>query len=452
MSGTRILFLDFDGVLNTENYHTQLQAEGKSGWDDFCMLFDPAAVTNLKRILDAVPDVRIVVESSWKVNGLDELRLMWAERGLSGTLYDITSTFFCEELLTADLSVPDSVRKIDGIGKGREIRAWLRRHTGPNCRYVILDDMAEFDGELRDHAIRIDPWVGITESDAVEAVMILNESEGERVCVVFRYYFCGDYYIKIQHILVYSKYSSIFATELIYYMNKRKHNHETLIEAVDLTFLRYSFNPTIGMVAELMGVSTDVIEEWLEQEHITLVYEDRLTDEAIEFLAHKYVARLHRYFINCEESWPVLDDVERDLFNQFKRKYGRTLHFWVKEWKDIDQVFIIKDFKNALEKKAQETFFPDFCFLETPSINGSADFDFQNLDYCFSQVKLTENSILLSAISHSLYYGARLKTKLPAPPICRKISLEIIQENRFHIFTEDSDNKGHAVFSSFHIM
>lgn len=119
MSGTRILFLDFDGVLNTENYHTQLQAEGKSGWDDFCMLFDPAAVTNLKRILDAVPDVRIVVESSWKVNGLDELRLMWAERGLPGTLYDITSTFFCEELLTADLSVPDSVRKIDGIGKGR---------------------------------------------------------------------------------------------------------------------------------------------------------------------------------------------------------------------------------------------------------------------------------------------------------------------------------------------
>ena len=91
------------------------------------MLFDPEAVANLKRILDAVPDVRIVVESSWKVRGLDELRLMWAERGLPGTLYDITPTIFCEELLTADLSDPDSIRKVEGLAKGKEIRAWLRR-------------------------------------------------------------------------------------------------------------------------------------------------------------------------------------------------------------------------------------------------------------------------------------------------------------------------------------
>lgn len=91
----RIIFLDFDGVLNTENYQAQLRAEGKPGWDDFGMLFDPEAVANLQRILDAMTDVRIVVESSWKVNGLDELRLMWAERGLPGTLYDVTQTFFC---------------------------------------------------------------------------------------------------------------------------------------------------------------------------------------------------------------------------------------------------------------------------------------------------------------------------------------------------------------------
>ena len=91
----RIIFLDFDGVLNTENYQAQLRAEGKPGWDDFGMLFDPEAVANLLRILDAMTDVRIVVESSWKVNGLDKLRLMWAERGLPGTLYDVTQTFFC---------------------------------------------------------------------------------------------------------------------------------------------------------------------------------------------------------------------------------------------------------------------------------------------------------------------------------------------------------------------
>ena len=41
------------------------------------MLFDPSSVANLKHILDAVPDMRDVVESSWKANGLDKLRLTW---------------------------------------------------------------------------------------------------------------------------------------------------------------------------------------------------------------------------------------------------------------------------------------------------------------------------------------------------------------------------------------
>ena len=86
----KYIFLDFDGVLNTENYLARIRADGKPGWHDYGMLFDPASVANLKRILDAAPDVRIVVGSSWKVRGLVELRLMWAERGLPGTLYDVT--------------------------------------------------------------------------------------------------------------------------------------------------------------------------------------------------------------------------------------------------------------------------------------------------------------------------------------------------------------------------
>ena len=61
----KYIFLDFDGVLNTENYQAQLLAEGKPGWDDYGLLFAPAAIANLKHILDAVPDVRVVVVSSF---------------------------------------------------------------------------------------------------------------------------------------------------------------------------------------------------------------------------------------------------------------------------------------------------------------------------------------------------------------------------------------------------
>ena len=169
----KVLFLDFDGVLNTESYQDCLLSQGKPGWDDYGQLFDPRAVGNLKRILDAIPDVRIVVESSWKVNGLDELRLMWQERGLPGELYDATPDIFNEEFRTIDLSDPDNIRKVEGIGKGREISAWLSNHADQDCRYVILDDAAEFSGELASHHFLIGPDHGITQEDAVKVISYL---------------------------------------------------------------------------------------------------------------------------------------------------------------------------------------------------------------------------------------------------------------------------------------
>ena len=170
----KVLFLDFDGVLNTDSYQALLRSRCRPVWDDFGHLFDPEAVGNLKRILHAVPDVKIVVESSWKVQGLDELRQMWKERNLPGELYDATPDIFCEELLTLDLSDPDSIRKVEGLGKGREISAWLRKHGGQNCRYAILDDVAEFSGELARHHVSVCPNLGITLEDAINVISYLK--------------------------------------------------------------------------------------------------------------------------------------------------------------------------------------------------------------------------------------------------------------------------------------
>lgn len=170
----KILFLDFDGVLNTDSYQALLHASGRPVWDDYGQLFDPEAVRNLKWILDTIPDMKIVVESSWKVQGLDELRQMWKERDLPGELYDSTPDIFDEELLTIDLSNPDSIQRIEGLGKGREISAWLARFGGQDCRYAILDDMAEFSGELAGHHILVDPVCGITQEDALKVIKKLR--------------------------------------------------------------------------------------------------------------------------------------------------------------------------------------------------------------------------------------------------------------------------------------
>lgn len=170
----KVMFLDFDGVLNTDSYQVFLRTHGKPGWDDYGQLFDPEAVANLKLILDTVPDVRIVVESSWKAQGLDELRLMWKERNLPGEIYDVTPDIFSEDLLTIDLSNPDNISKVEGLGKGREISAWLKKNGWQDCRYVILDDAASFSGELASHHILIGHDLGITREDAMKVITYLK--------------------------------------------------------------------------------------------------------------------------------------------------------------------------------------------------------------------------------------------------------------------------------------
>ena len=49
----QIIFLDFDGVLNTQYYQEQLQSHSKNWQDEYGALFDPNAVKQLKRIIDA---------------------------------------------------------------------------------------------------------------------------------------------------------------------------------------------------------------------------------------------------------------------------------------------------------------------------------------------------------------------------------------------------------------
>ena len=66
----KIIFLDFDGVLNTEHYQNLLYYQGKTGSDKYGTLFDPEAVEQLKRIIDAT-HAEIVIESSWKCLGLN---------------------------------------------------------------------------------------------------------------------------------------------------------------------------------------------------------------------------------------------------------------------------------------------------------------------------------------------------------------------------------------------
>ena len=165
------IFLDFDGVLNTERWQRHCMAAGLPTEDGFGPVFDPEAVENLATIMEAVPGAKVVITSSWKWEGLEKMKRRRKKRRLPGVLLDIAPDFVpnCddeafEKILQGELPV----------GRGSDIRAWMDQNGASGNHYVILDDLPDFYPEQQPHYIETDPRVGITLEDAVRAIGILN--------------------------------------------------------------------------------------------------------------------------------------------------------------------------------------------------------------------------------------------------------------------------------------
>lgn len=167
----KIIFLDFDGVLNTEHYQNLLQLQGKPWQDEYGAFFDPNAVKQVKRIIDAT-GADIVVESSWKYLGLDAIRKLWKVRNLPGRIIDITHSSVSDNyLLRTNLN---DLYTSKPYCKGIEIASWLSEHR-EYIRYVIIDDEYVILDSQLPHFILINPYEGITEEQANMSISILNE-------------------------------------------------------------------------------------------------------------------------------------------------------------------------------------------------------------------------------------------------------------------------------------
>lgn len=167
----KIIFLDFDGVLNTEHYQRLLSYQGKAWKDEYGALFDPEAVLQLRRIVEAT-NADIVIESSWKFYGLEAMQEMWKERNLPGKILDITPSSVSDSwLLTANL---DDIDPALGHCKGMEIASWLSDNASKEARYVIIDDECVIMESQSPHFLLADPYNGITAEIADKAISILN--------------------------------------------------------------------------------------------------------------------------------------------------------------------------------------------------------------------------------------------------------------------------------------
>lgn len=148
------IFLDFDGVLNTEQYQSRLAIEGKPTKDEYGPLFDPKAVARLSEIVEATK-AEILVISSWgEVLGKEKIIEMWKKRGLPG---EIRAVF-----------IPD--KECDSKAK------WIEKCIDRQIflPYVIFDDEYQFSTEQEKYLIIVNPVTGISKEDTEISIDILN--------------------------------------------------------------------------------------------------------------------------------------------------------------------------------------------------------------------------------------------------------------------------------------
>ena len=152
----KIIFLDFDGVMDNAKYDIYLNKHNLPEKDEFGVLFDPDCIAALAKIVEQT-GAKIVISSSWKdFMTKEEIDQMWQKRQLPGEVIDVT---------------PSTSRH-----RGDEIATWL--NLCPNkCQYVILDDQPreQFNTDQYDHLIITNGFYGLTISDAQQAIEILNK-------------------------------------------------------------------------------------------------------------------------------------------------------------------------------------------------------------------------------------------------------------------------------------
>lgn len=180
MKINKIIFLDVDGVINSDEFarwcvkHTEFMKEGGHHH------ISPWLVEKVIKICEAT-DASIVMSSSWR---------LWS---LGQTMKNLASKRDLRPIL--DRLVGITPRTEDRF-RGKEIKYFLDRckkqyfyteygeqlsderfEFSKNPKYVIIDDDDDMLDEQLPFFVHTDFMIGITDDDVNKAIKILNESD-----------------------------------------------------------------------------------------------------------------------------------------------------------------------------------------------------------------------------------------------------------------------------------
>ncbi len=163
----RVLFLDMDGVLNSQKFFDSLKQEPKDRMPPpglhmgtFTWMIDSVAVSLLNTILERTGNPRVVISSSWRWYWTDEqIATMLQAKGFAGDI--IGHTPF-------EVVLPEGIEE---HARGHEIQAWLDEHKDVE-RFVILDDTDDM-AHLVDQLVQSTWELGLQSEHVEPAVAML---------------------------------------------------------------------------------------------------------------------------------------------------------------------------------------------------------------------------------------------------------------------------------------
>lgn len=152
----KVIFLDFDGVLNSERY---FHAHGYEG-----LMLDPACLERLK-LLVGITDAKIVLSTSWREHWEKE------KSNCSAIGLEMNEIFKKYGLKIFDKT------PFSGIDRESDIEEWLKRHP-KTSNFVVLDDRILDSAVIRGHFVKTDPYLyGFHDSALENAVLILKKGQ-----------------------------------------------------------------------------------------------------------------------------------------------------------------------------------------------------------------------------------------------------------------------------------
>jgi hypothetical protein len=167
-----VLFLDIDGVLNSDRYFDIRSPEPSAGqaigaWD-----IDPVAVQRLNRVVEATGAI-VVLSSDWRKTDAGRPGVTDTQNALCirGATFDIHSS---TPVLTTEERIEYFGVSWSGnyTPRGFEIQRWLDEHPEVE-RFAIVDDDADMR-HLSERLVQTDTKIGLSDADCGALVALLS--------------------------------------------------------------------------------------------------------------------------------------------------------------------------------------------------------------------------------------------------------------------------------------